>query len=111
MLTYRTIEAANRDKSDLCRLLDALNAAPFQLRRDACGTWIGCGSRGYAATWGDGKTWMLVVTPEIEVTKWQWTADKKRLAFAEVTQDGDYEGVFRLHRLPTPEEAEVQLAR
>src|SRR5258708_6425450 len=27
------------------------------------------------------------------VTKWQWTAHKKRLAFCEVTQDGDAEGV------------------
>jgi hypothetical protein len=38
-----------------------------------------------------------------------WSFAKQRMApspgLAEVTQDGDEEGVFRLMRLPTPEEA------
>jgi hypothetical protein len=42
----------------------------------------------------------------VELSKQAWTWVKKRLAFAEVTQDGDCEGVFRLHRLPSFSEAE-----
>jgi hypothetical protein len=40
MLTYRSGEAALKDKTDLALLLEALNAAPFQQRRDDCGTWV-----------------------------------------------------------------------
>jgi hypothetical protein len=36
----------------------------------------------------------------------RWTWAKRRLAFCELTQDGDAEGVFRLQRLPTASEAE-----
>jgi hypothetical protein len=36
------------------------------------------------------------------ITKQRWTSFKKRLAFCELTQDGDQEGCFRLHGLPTP---------
>jgi len=76
------------------------------LRRDEAGLWILRGRPGcYAATWGDGKTWQLVVASE-DVTAKRWTWAKKRLGFCEVTQDGDSEGCFRLHRLPTPAEAE-----
>ena len=60
------------------------------------------GRRGSAATWGDGETWMLVIRCRSALA---WTWAKKRLAFAEVTQDGDDEGVLRLHRLPSPAEA------
>jgi hypothetical protein len=59
------------------------------------------------------ELWQLVVTPKQEISALQWTWFKKRLghrngepAFCEVTQDGDSEGCFRLHRLPTPAEAE-----
>src|SRR6476646_250896 len=72
----------------------------------------GCGSCAAApaanvSTWGDGAGWQLVVTPEQEISALQWTWFKKRLAFCEVTQDGDSEGCLRLHRLPTPAEAET----
>jgi len=36
---------------------------------------------------------------------WTWT--KRRLEFCTVTQDGDEEGVLRLHHLPTPEQADI----
>lgn len=105
--TYRTSEEVDRDKAQLVELFDALNASPSSLRRDECGLWILRGRPGcFASTWGDGSTWQLVVTPEQEISKQAWTWIKKRLAFAEVNQDGDAEGCFRLHRLPTPEEAE-----
>ena len=57
---------------------------------------------------GNGEIWQLVVTPDEMIRRIrQWTAHKKRLSFCELTQDGDSEGCFRLHRLPAPAEAEV----
>jgi hypothetical protein len=104
--TYRSFEAAVADKAQLAEMLAALNASPSALRHDECGAWIIRGRPGcYAAT--DGKAWQLVVTPHEMISARQWTAHKKRLAFCELTQDGDGEGVFRLGRLPTAAEAEV----
>jgi len=105
--TYRTTDDAGQDKAQLAELLEALNASPSALRRDETGLWILRGRPGcYVSTWGDGAGWQLVVTPEQEISALQWTWFKKRLAFCEVTQDGDAEGCFRLSRLPTPAEAE-----
>ena len=107
MLTYRTNEAAAQDKVDLALLLEALNVSPSIMRRDGCETWILRGRPGcFACTWGDGKSWHLVVAPEQELSRQAWTWIKKRLAFCELTQDGDAEGVFRLHRLSVPAEAD-----
>jgi hypothetical protein len=115
---YRSTDEASQDKAQLAELLDALNASPSVLRRDEAGLWILRGRPGcYVSTWGDppspngcgvasGADWQLVVTPEQEISALQWTWFKKRLAFCEVTQDGDNEGCLRLHRLPTPAEAE-----
>lgn len=127
--TYRTAGEADRDKARLAGLLDALSASPSTLRRDEAGLWVLRGRPGcYASTWGDppsptrlrqpatagqdgygvasGKSWQLVVAPDEEMSKQAWTWIKKRLAFCELTQDSDAEGVFRLHRLPTAAEAE-----
>jgi hypothetical protein len=105
--TYRSADEASQDKALLAELLDALNGSPSVLRRDDANLWVLRG-RGdcYVSTWGDGKTWQLVVAGE-NVTATRWTWAKKRLSFCEVTQDGDSEGCFRLHRLPTSDEAEV----
>ena len=66
----------------------------------ACGPYSG--SRGYVSTWGDGLTWMMVIN---SVAPRRWTFIKQNLAafpgLAQVTQDGDGEGVIRLMRLPT----------
>jgi hypothetical protein len=106
--TYRSTDEASQDKAQLGELWDALNASPSVLRRDEGGLWILRGRPGcYVSTWGDGATWHLVVAPEEEMSKQAWTWIKKRLAFCEVTQDGDSEGCLRLSRLPTPAEAEV----
>jgi len=104
--TYRTAVEGSQDKAQLERLLEALNASPSTMRRDLSGLWVLQGSRGYCATWGDNATWQLTVVPPSEMSKQAWTWVKKRLAFAELTQDGDTEGCFRLHRLPTEGEAE-----
>jgi len=105
--TYRSATGASQDKAQLAELLAALYGSPSALRRDEAGLWILRGSRGYCSTWGDERTCQLIVAPQSEMSsKKAWTWIKKRLAFAELTQDGDEEGCFRLHRLPTTDEAE-----
>ena len=99
-LTYRNREEERDDRQQQERLLVALDAAPSQLRRDECGWWTIGGRHGAINTWGDGKTWMAVVTSR---SARHWTITKRRLAFMTVTQDGDDEGCLRLLHLPTPE--------
>ena len=106
MNTYHDTEEANLDKSQLEMLLQALNASPSTMRRDTSGLWVLQGKSGYCSTWGDNATYGLTVVPFTEMSKLAWTWVKKRLAFAELTQDGDAEGVFRLHELPSPAEAD-----
>lgn len=101
-LTYRNRDEERGDRRQQERLLVALDAAPSQLRRDECGSWIIAGRRGAIHTWGDGKTWLAYVRCR---SRQHWTFTKRRLAFMTVTQDGDDEGCLRLFRLPTPEEA------
>jgi hypothetical protein len=91
-------------KQNCRKFSDALNAAKAAMRRDECGLWVLKGSRGYVSAWGDGKSYLLYVVCR---SGQHWTYTKKRLAFAEVTQDGDEEGCFRMRRLPTEDEARV----
>jgi hypothetical protein len=103
--SYKSRAEATDDRACLELMREALNAAHNAVRLDECRLWTVRGSRGYASTWGDGQTWMLAVGSK---TPRHWTFAKQRLAsfpgLAQLTQDGD-EGVFRLMRLPTPEEA------
>jgi len=101
-LTYRDREDERGDHQQQEQLLAALDAAPAQLRRDECGSWVIAGRRGTIQTWCDGKTWVAYV---IGRSTRHWTAIKQRLAFMTITQDGDEEGCFRLFALPTAEEA------
>ena len=104
--SYISRAEATDDRACLALLHAALNAAHNAVRLDECRLWTVRGSRGYVSTWGDGQTWMLAVGSK---TPRHWTFAKQRLAsfpgLAQLTQDGDEEGVFRLMRLPTPEEA------
>lgn len=106
MKIYKTRAEAAEDRACLDLMRQAINAAGNSVRLDHCRLWTIHGSRGYASTWGDGQTWMLTVN---SVTPRRWTIIKQRLAafpgLAQVTQDGDDEGVFRLLRLPSPNEA------
>jgi hypothetical protein len=102
--TYRTADDAAADKADLFRLMEALGASPSGLRRDEAGLWFlrgrpGCSSR-RGATAKRGSSWSQARTSQ------QCAGHGPKLAFCEVTQDGDSEGCFRLHRLPTAAEAE-----
>ena len=101
-LTYANRDQARDDRQQQERLLAALDAAPGQLRRDACGLWIIAGRRGTIQTWGDGHTRLVYVVGR---SARHWTAIKRRLDFMTVTQDGDEEGCFRLLELPSPREA------
>jgi len=102
VLTYRSRDEERADREQQELLLAALDAAPAQLRRDECGSWVIAGRRGTIQTWGDGETWIVYV---IGRSTRHWTMIKQRLAFMTVTQDGDEEGCFRLVALPTPEQA------
>lgn len=103
--SYKSRAEATDDRACLELMREALNAAHNAVRLDECRLWTVRGSRGYVSTWGDGQTWMLAVGSK---TPRHWTFVKQRIAafpgLALLTQDGD-EGVFRLMRLPTPEEA------
>ena len=104
VLTYRSRDEERADREQQGLLLAALDAAPAQLRRDACGSWVITGRRGTVHTWGDGKSWVAYVTGR---SARHWTAIKQRLDFMTVTQDGDEEGCLQLFALPTPSEAVV----
>jgi hypothetical protein len=103
-LTYASRDQAQDDRQQQERLLAALEAAPVQLRRDECGSWVIAGRRGTIQTWGDGESWLVYVRCR---SRQHWTYSKRRLAFMTVTQDGDEEGCLRLFTLPTPPEAVV----
>ena len=98
----RLIKGGMSDRDQMLALLSALNAQDRALRLDECGDWRIGGTSGHVYTWGDGKTWLLFVACH---SARAWTAAKARLAFCEVTQDGDDEGCFRLHALPLPDQA------
>ena len=111
--SYKSRAEATDDRACLGLMREALNAAHNAVRLDECRLWTVRGSRGYVSTWGDtatagpdGQTWMLAVN---SITPRRWGFTKQRMAsfhgLAQVTQDGDDEGVLRLMRLPTPGEA------
>ena len=102
--TYNSAAEAEIDRAQQRSLLTALNGTDRALRRDECGAWCISGQHGTIHTWGDGISWAHFVACR---SARHWTAIKARLAFCVVTQDGDDEGVLRLHRLPTPDEAAV----
>jgi hypothetical protein len=102
--TYDSAADAEADRAQQRALLGALGAWDRALRRDECGAWSIHGQRGTIHTWGDGKTWAAFVACR---SGRHWTATKAKLSFCTVTQDGDDEGVVRLHYLPTADEAEV----
>jgi len=101
---HRASADADADRAQLKELLVALIAWVRALRRDECGAWCITGKRGTIHTWGDGVNWVLYVSCRSER---HWTATKQRLKFCELVLDGSAEGLLRLHRLPTPEQAAV----
>jgi hypothetical protein len=102
-LTYATAAEAEADRVQQLRLLAALGAWDRALRRDELAAWAIMGTCGRIYT--DGKGWVLYACGR---SVRHWSAVRAKLAtFATITQDGDDEGVARLHDLPAPEQAEV----
>jgi hypothetical protein len=89
-------------RAALKKLAAALDCSSTSLKTDECDDPQIVGKHGHVYATPDG--FQLFVTTE---TARQWTAAKKALQFAEVANDGDTEGAFVLHRLPTPTEAKA----
>jgi hypothetical protein len=88
------------DRASLIALLIALDASPRSLRRDECGDYAIEGKQGHVYTNGPGYLFYVSTgSPR------RWTNIKKRLAFCNITQDGDDEGCLHLDRLPALHEA------
>jgi len=104
--TCDTAQEAAADRAQQLELLEALGAWDRALRREACGAWTVMGSAGTIHTYGDGRTWVIYLRCQSE-KQWAWA--KKKLAFCPVIVDGDEEGTFRLHGLPT--DAQVTVIR
>jgi hypothetical protein len=111
-MTYDSAVDGDADRAQQKTLVVALNAWDRALRRDDCSAWCIHGIKQYKRevfrnsihTYGDGRTWALYVHCRSS-QHWTWT--KKKLSFCTMTQDGDDEGVLRLHQLPTAEQSDV----
>jgi hypothetical protein len=113
----------SKQRPALVILAERLDSRTSCLRRDECGDWAIFGSAGhiYAVPIApDGKGgrglpanpgYQLVVgtTVQCEFTHSarQWSADKVKLKFCKLTQDGDTEGCLILDRLPTIAEGSI----
>ena len=102
--SYKLSTEAVTDREVQLTLVDALSASSLSLRRDECGAWRITGSKGHIYTWGDGNTWVMYVASG---SARKWSADKRKLAFCYLTQNGEGEGCLRLMGLPTAEQAAI----
>ena len=97
-----------KQRAALLKLVSALGCREAALRRDECGDWRIEGSNGHAyavpATLDETNRpgFMLYV---ITASPKAWTFAKRAFAFATVINDGDEEGAFVMHRLPSADEA------
>jgi hypothetical protein len=77
----------------------ALGCRDAALRRDECGDWRITGDAGHVYAIPGGYRIIFLGSPRA------WSFAKAAFDFATVTQDGDGEGVLRMERRPTPDEA------
>lgn len=88
--------------------MSALGCREAALRRDECGDWHIEGSNGHVYAVPstldrpNRPGFMLYV---MAGSPKAWTFAKRALAFAKIVNDGDEEGAFVMHRLPTADEA------
>jgi hypothetical protein len=101
---YKSYTEAATDRQMQLTLIEALAASSLSLRRDEYGAWRITGSNGHIYTWGDGETWVMYVASG---STRKWAADKKKLGFCHVTQDGEDNGCLRLLGLPTAVQAPI----
>ncbi len=90
---------SHEDREHLGHMVSALDASPRTLRRPVCRGWVGDwqinGKSGHILT--DGVAGYLLFA-KAEDSPRRWTSIKRKLGFAQLTQDGDDEGIFRLDR-------------
>lgn len=90
------------DRAKLAAFAAAIGASKTSLKRDACGDWTITGLIGDVSTNGSEVYAHLSCT-----SARAWTSAKSRLSFATITQDGDTEGVVRVDRPLTSDQAET----
>ena len=107
---YQSAEDERLDKEQLQRLFTALDPVEKAFRRKDH-AWTIYGKHGRIVTWGDKAhaSWAIYACPpstiDPEGSPRAWGMAKQKLAFLQVTQDGEFDGVFKLVRLPTDDEA------
>lgn len=95
---------ANRseDKKYLIALSEALDISEGRIKLDECGDWNLVSPNGIINT--DSECWYLFCSPQVVRT---WNLIKRKLSFMVVSQDGDDEGILKLDRMPSEEEAKI----
>jgi hypothetical protein len=107
-----------RQREALLKLVSALGCRDNALKRDECSDWAVFGKLGHIHAipgalnrpGAEGFELYCRCTLEFEEPapgSQKWANCKKAMAFCEVTQDGDFEGMLFLSRLPTFEEATI----
>jgi hypothetical protein len=108
--TLPDIHPPERQKPLLLALQAALGSAPRAPRRDACSDWNIEGQHGHiysipGALGEPGREcFQFFIFCDSGMA---WTYAKRALKFATICNDGDEEGGFIMHRLPTKAEAET----
>jgi hypothetical protein len=100
--SYRTRAEKKADRDRLHHLIEALDASRLGLRVDQYGAWRINGRKGHVYTWGDGEGFLIYVGLQ---SARAWSAVKKKLAFCQLTQDGECEGCFRRSGMPSRQQA------
>jgi hypothetical protein len=90
------------DRILLIELAKALNVSRRRIKRDTCSDPNIFAIRGHIST--DSTSFYLYVQVK---TPRRWEITKRALNFLSVTQDGDDEGIFILHEMPTTQQAAV----
>lgn len=90
------------DRTKLAAFAATIGAAKTSLRLDACGNWSITGLTGHLST--DGAT--LYASLGCSSAR-AWTNAKRNLGFLSIHQDGDSEGVHRVDRPLTADQAET----
>jgi hypothetical protein len=86
----------NKQRAALRKLAAAINSSPKALRDDECGDPRIGGSSGHV--YADPRGYQVYVERD---SARAWTAAKKALAFAQLAQDGDTEGVLFIPHPPS----------
>lgn len=90
------------DRAKLAAFAATIGAAKTSLKLDACGDWLLSGLAGHVSTDGTAIYAHLACA-----SARAWTSAKPRLSFATIVQHGDMEGVLRLDRPLTADQAET----